>query len=302
MMEQLYTDTEGFEDTAVSIAPEYEQGESKAIINAGELTSLSVRRMVTGSFGEHAASSQDRLLLFLTGSGTAIVNGISFSFRHGDMMRLDAGARVTFPDPSHGVEVYVLSFGAELLNTGLVKHSGVPSILKQKSEAVPSHAVPAPRFSLMQDLFMKLEHELKSHKAFHTEMAQLSFVELIFQAYRICKTTGQEFYVETRSRKLSRQFIVMTDENYLEMRTVQEYADRLFVSAKHLSEVIKAETGHSPLHHIHERIFREAQYWLTNSDLTIKEISEKMGFDTQSHFSRSFKQFTGHNPSSYQKM
>lgn len=39
------------------------------------------------------------------------------------------------------------------------------------------------------------------------------------------------------------------------LKTVGELAEELYVSPKHLSEVLKKETGRTAIEHIHDRIF-----------------------------------------------
>ena len=91
----------------------------------------------------------------------------------------------------------------------------------------------------------------------------------------------------------------MVDGYFMDLRTVQEYANRLNVTAKYLGELVKNETGQNALDIIHIRMYLEAQYLLSSSCYSIKEISEKLGFDTSSHFGRFFKHCSGFNPSDY---
>ena len=85
------------------------------------------------------------------------------------------------------------------------------------------------------------------------------------------------------------------------MHSVQQYAEMMHVSAKHLSEQVKQETGENALMIIHKRLFLEAQYLLGMGQFSVKEVAEQLNFDTSRHFSRFFKHFAGVNPSEYNR-
>jgi len=154
----------------------------------------------------------------------------------------------------------------------------------------------------IHQLFDRLYREYHHHKLFHEKMLVLQFVELLFEIARISEPLSINARIfPTRQQQLVNKFKVLVDEFFLVKRTVRQYADSLFVTAKYLGEVVKACTGLTALHIIHARIFQEAQYWLVHTNLSIKEIAEKLKFDTSAHFSRFFKHFSGFNPSEFQR-
>ncbi|MBO2012231.1 helix-turn-helix domain-containing protein [Hymenobacter negativus] len=95
------------------------------------------------------------------------------------------------------------------------------------------------------------------------------------------------------------RFRGILEEHYTVLRTVTEYADRLHVTANHLSETIKKETGRTAGSHIRHRIIAEAQRLADSSCLTLKEIAYQLGYDDVAHFSRLFKRCVGLNFSQY---
>ncbi|MBF9221284.1 helix-turn-helix domain-containing protein [Hymenobacter ruricola] len=95
------------------------------------------------------------------------------------------------------------------------------------------------------------------------------------------------------------RFRSMLEERYTVLKTVAEYANLLHVSANHLSETIKKETGRTAGGHIRYRIVAEAQRLADCSGLTLKEIAYQLGYDDVAHFSRLFKRCVGVNFSQY---
>ena len=45
----------------------------------------------------------------------------------------------------------------------------------------------------------------------------------------------------------------------------------------------------------------KAKELLTNSDFTVKEIAEKLCFDTPNYFTKTFKRIVGYTPTQYKK-
>lgn len=81
--------------------------------------------------------------------------------------------------------------------------------------------------------------------------------------------------------------------------SVQYMADKLHLSANYLGDLIKKETGKSPIEHIQLKVIEKAKDKLFNPDKTISEIAFQLGFKYPHHFSRMFKNETGYTPNEY---
>jgi len=73
----------------------------------------------------------------------------------------------------------------------------------------------------------------------------------------------------------------------------------LNISAGHLSEVVKDQSGKSAITHIHERLVLEAKRLLFHTENSIKEVAFQLGFEDASYFNRFFKRITGNTPLDY---
>ncbi len=282
-------------------ADDYQAG-LYSIISPAQLPlddALSLERLTPSNTVQFLNLYHYHLILGTQGHASVVVNNMLYDVTVGTILLLPPGYLPKFSERSADFSGFKLIFNDALLETGLVRQAHISDLLQQRDKTVPVCELSPDRFLTIRELFIKLEQEFAAKKEFHAEMAQLLFVELMLQGYRFCTEQPARDTHEPRAKQLTKQFTVLVDTHFLTVRTVQEYADKLFVSAKYLSEVIKTETGISPLHHIHQRLFREAQHWLASAKLSVKEVSEKLGFDTPSHFSRFFKQHTGHNPSTY---
>ncbi len=80
--------------------------------------------------------------------------------------------------------------------------------------------------------------------------------------------------------------------------SVAYFAEKCCLSTNYFGELVKAETGQSPKSIINERILAYAKE-LLNTELSITQVSNQLGFEYAQHFARFFKTFTGQTPSQY---
>ena len=103
------------------------------------------------------------------------------------------------------------------------------------------------------------------------------------------------------SRQLYERFMEALSHYHQQERTVQFYADKLCVTPKYLSMVIKEYSGKSPSDWICEYVIAEAKSLLHYSHLSVQEVAYHLNFPTQSSFGKFFKQKTGYSPMQYMK-
>ncbi len=103
----------------------------------------------------------------------------------------------------------------------------------------------------------------------------------------------------TREETYFKQFMYHLREHYRQERKIGFYADKVCVSAKYLSSIVRSVSGHSPSYWIDECVITEAKNLLRFSSMTIQEISNELHFPTQSYFGRYFKKHTGMSPREY---
>lgn len=101
---------------------------------------------------------------------------------------------------------------------------------------------------------------------------------------------------------LAGQFPLIDPTQQLELRSAQDFADKLFVHTNHLNRTLKLTTGFTTTQLITERVMQEASALLIHSNWTIRQISDSLGFDEPTHFTHSFRRYTGKTPSAIRKL
>lgn len=81
--------------------------------------------------------------------------------------------------------------------------------------------------------------------------------------------------------------------------TVSQMAEKLNISSRYLTDLLKQETGKTALELIHLFLIGEAKNLLTEGEMNITEISYLLGFDNATYFSRLFKKEVGITPNQF---
>lgn len=76
-------------------------------------------------------------------------------------------------------------------------------------------------------------------------------------------------------------------------------ADQLHLSANYFGDLVKKETGKTPLEHIRLHLMDIAKERVLNPKYSISEIAYDLGFQYPQHFTRLFKKMVGTTPNEY---
>ena len=99
------------------------------------------------------------------------------------------------------------------------------------------------------------------------------------------------------SNQLFQQFMNLLSNNTAKHQTVAYYADQLCISPKYLSAICKQSTGKTANEWIREHVMEDIRYYLQQTDLSIKEICDRLGFPNPSFFGKYVKEHFGMTPS-----
>lgn len=83
--------------------------------------------------------------------------------------------------------------------------------------------------------------------------------------------------------------------------TVRFLADRVNQNPEYFSRLFQQSTGSRPSVYVNDKRIERAQYLMVTSQLSLSQIAEATGFETSSHFSRTFKRIVGLSPLLYRK-
>lgn len=154
----------------------------------------------------------------------------------------------------------------------------------------------------IMDLYTSLlSRREKVNSNLHIEVIRNLITSYVFESaiifYKELKI--DELQVHTRSVVFTENFKKMVFENCLRERSLQFYADALFVSPKHLIKIIKTTTGKAPGYFINDAIASIAKVQLKKNKLSVSEIASSFPFADLQSFSKFFKRQVGMSPLQY---
>lgn len=103
----------------------------------------------------------------------------------------------------------------------------------------------------------------------------------------------------SRAHELFDQFMTLLHAYHDRERSIQFYADKMCLTPKYISGMIKSYSGKCALNWINEYVVLEAKMMLRYTAMTVQEISDSLNFPTQSAFGKYFKQQVGVSPKQY---
>ena len=150
--------------------------------------------------------------------------------------------------------------------------------------------------------YFKLIWETVQEKPFRREIVQHLITALLYYIMYIDKRNQDSFLLQaSHQEKLFRRFVSLVNEYGKNERNVGFYADKLCLTPRYLSTVIRQVSQRTVTEWINQAVILEAKVLLKHSDLLVYQISDELEFPNPSFFSKFFKRMTGMTPQEYQK-
>ena len=97
------------------------------------------------------------------------------------------------------------------------------------------------------------------------------------------------------------RFFTLLRQHGTTQRNIPFYANKLALTANHLSDVVRQQSGLSVMDWLNRTTTTEAKVLLKHSDLMIYEIGERLNFPEPTAFNRYFKKQVGMTPLQYRE-
>lgn len=173
----------------------------------------------------------------------------------------------------------ILQFGNSYLLSGFT--STRPDILFAL-QTNPKTKLNDIEFSNISKLLTELKQIIDSNKNFKKEIQHHFFMHLIFEIMEIFKHKPN---VQIKNKK-AYHFLELAEKNFKSNRNISKYASQIGISVNNLNIEVKKMFGKTPLQVIHNMLITEIKRLLTTQDITHKEISYLLNFDSQSSYTR----------------
>lgn len=155
--------------------------------------------------------------------------------------------------------------------------------------------------SLLELHTLIVKHYHMNTRPYNAEIVKSLLYSLLLMVFSIYETNnkGTIGLAKTRQEEIAENFFKILFEYHKQERSVSFYADKLHITPKYLSKIIKNISGHAILDWINEAVIISIKTSLRTTNLTILQISEEFNFSNPSFFGRYFKEHVGITPMQY---
>ena len=250
------------------------------------------------------------------GKGYHIYNNVTYPVSKGELYIINSRTPHCFyptdKSNSEHLVVYNLCFLPEFIssiNIHLPILVELTDIMLYKS-LYPDEIIYSPDLKLsgsmrteIEQLYEKMYLEFTSKGINYVELLRLSLCELLLKIHRFYQQNhaSPESAVIKYRHQLIPDCIQYLRENYSKKVTIEELSNNFFLSKSYLSSLFIKATGSGVVEYLqHIRIERACEL-LTNTTLSITEISTQVGYTDYRFFNKSFKKITGVTAHEYRK-
>ncbi|OSY88967.1 transcriptional regulator [Tenacibaculum holothuriorum] len=233
------------------------------------------------------------------GTGTYHIDFESYSFNGNVLFFLSPG-QVFSVDSEKIKEAYQLSFNRDFYciqtHDSEISCNGVLFNNVYETPLVAPSEKDVKKLSFIIDCLVE---EFQLNEAAQYEMLQSYLKQFIIHSVRIKKE--HSFVKEDSETKLFKDFSLLVEQNFKQLHSVTDYANRLGVSPKSLTKHFQKIGSQTPSDFIKNRIITEAKRQLLYSNENVKHIAFELGFNDPAYFSRFFTKATGKSPKKFQQ-
>ena len=129
-----------------------------------------------------------------------------------------------------------------------------------------------------------------------------AFMEILI--IRLMRSTGLSVPAEPQNSVGNHQCATVRryiDHHFKESLTLDQLAEEAHMNKFYLSHAFKQEYGISPINYMISRRLEESKYLLAETDLSMSQIAQLLGFSSLSYFSQVFHRTQGISPMEYRQ-
>ncbi|MBB2147394.1 AraC family transcriptional regulator [Pedobacter gandavensis] len=296
-MENIKHEDDFFEKKHITVpaAVINEYVKNKFFRNALYTTEIGSQTTTTASYQLKQNSCPDYVLLYCTaGKGQCETGTEVFSFEANQFLFLSPQQFFRFQaDPKNTCSIYWLHFNGQMVDE--LKTNYDLQQFKTPAQLPFSDQVRA----TWQKIHSSLSEGFALENIGYANLNLYHLISLLLfvnNANKTSKTVNKN--IQQDEDQLD-QSIVFMKENLHKQLSVELIAKEFNYSSSHYSTLFKQKTGLSPIDYFIRLKIQYACQLLNKSNLIIKEISQKVGYEDPFYFSRIFKKITGKSPVEY---
>jgi YesN/AraC family two-component response regulator len=147
--------------------------------------------------------------------------------------------------------------------------------------------------SIFDTIIQEIEQKQEGYRQIASKLCE-TFLMYIHRSATIDNEEGSGNSIITQAKEY-------IDANYSRNITLNDLSSIVFISPYHLGHLFKKEVGISPIQYLINCRIEKAKAMLVETDASISDISNAVGYPNANYFNLIFKRFTGRSPGRYRK-
>ncbi len=240
----------------------------------------------------HKHEDMVEIVFIRDGHGTHVIGDKEYKTKKGDILIYN---KSVLHDERSNVEMCISTYVCGITNLNL---KGL-----NENQLIPDNIEPVihsgQHFEAVESIFKIMYSEVFSNRKGVEETCKYLLFSLITIVLRLADSSGNKKKQE--EYELGQRIKKYIDDNFLNNLSIASLSEELGISQYYLMHTFKEKTGYSPMQYIIKRKIGEAQNLLINTDHSVSEIANILGYDNPNYFNMLFTKTIGMPPGKYRK-
>ncbi|MBR2972711.1 MAG: helix-turn-helix domain-containing protein [Clostridia bacterium] len=239
------------------------------------------------------------VVYIISGNATHEIDGKKYSAGRGDLFIInkDTPHAFYYGEGKEPFVAYDLMFTPEFFGSSKNEYGALEdltdsfmfySLFNGQKSFVPYLSVSGSTYTIFGELFNKMYLEHRGRQKGYNDIIRAYLLELIITIFRM-----EDDAVKTVSGGYGKRAVSFVTEyikkNYASALSVQEIADKVYMSRDYLGRIFRAETGMTVSAMIQKVRIERVCTLLSTTERTVADIAEECGFDDMKFFYTVFK-------------
>jgi len=278
----------------------YDEADSSA--NYGSMRAFSQENHTPMTMDRPVRMRNFALFVVLGGSVKVQANLSTYELKKNELFFALPGSLIQFLNFSQGVSFQALSFSNDYMEHAGVYFTSMEAMQLSTDKIRFKYALTKERADDLANDILSIYNKAKiTEPTSYTDAAlHHSFLSVVYNTLDIVISNNSYSTNRLgRQGELTSDFLKLVSKNFKRERSVQYYANSLFVTSRYLSKVVKEVTGKTCGELIGIAVIKEAKLLLSSRGMNVAQAAEILQFSDQSFFGKYFKKHTGTSPSEY---
>ncbi|MBQ8467098.1 MAG: AraC family transcriptional regulator [Prevotella sp.] len=239
-----------------------------------------------------------RIMILTKGSANPTINLIPRHFEAGQAVFISHNSIVQFNDYSSDIQGFGISLTDELASLAL--GNALPKMLDGHVRDFNYRLAPH-ELQQLRELHTLLYNIMQAHQR-HSQVILHLVSAFLWQTDQYWSQHESESRSSlTREQRLFTDFVRLVSQYAAQEHNIDFYAQRLFLSPRYMSTLVKQVSGKAAKQWIDDAIVTRIKVELRHSDKSAAQIADEMHFPNPSFFCKYFKRMTGMTTQEYRE-